>query len=101
MLQQPNRPTCILVSDDFSSSGAFRAARAAALRVPEDLSVAGYDGIGYLKNYYPRLTTVDQDADRIGQSAACMLIDQIDGAQSETRTIPARLISGETVRLVG
>ena len=101
MLELPNRPTCILVSDDFSSSGPFRAARAAALRVADDLSVAGYDGIGFLKDYYPRLTTVDQDAESIGQSAACMLIDQIEGAHSETRTIPSRLISGETVRLVG
>ena len=100
MIRLENRPTCILVSDDYSSSGALQAARAASLRVPEDLSVAGYDGIGWLSNFFPRLTTVDQDADRIGQTAACLLIDQIEGAPPETRTIPARLIPGGTVRKV-
>ena len=100
MLGLPERPTCILVSDDFSSSGACLAARSAGLRVPEDLSVAGYDGIGYLKNYYPRLTTVDQDADRIGESAARMLISLIDGAPPENLTVPAWLIPGETVGLM-
>ena len=97
MLQLPDRPTCVLVSDDFSSSGAFRAARSMGIRIPDDLSIAGYDGLGYLKNYYPRLTTVDQDADQIGQSAACMLISQIEGAAPDNLTVPAWLIPGETV----
>ena len=101
MLSLENRPTCILLCDDFSSTGALRAADAEGLRVPEDVSLAGYDGIDYLQNLQPRLTTVDQDAESIGQAAAQMLISQIEGARSETRTVPARLISGETVRMVG
>ena len=97
MLRQQEHPTCILVSDDFSAAGAFSAVRAAGLRVPGQLSVAGYDGIGYLSNYYPRLTTVDQDAEAMGESAARMLISMIDGAPPENLTVPSRLIPGETV----
>ncbi len=101
LLALPDPPTCILLCDDFSSSGAISAAQKAGLQVPEDLSVAGYDGIGQMQNFYPHLTTVDQDAAQIGQTAARMLIAQIEGAPPETRTIPARLISGDTVRQAG
>ena len=100
LLNLDDPPTCILICDDFSSSGALNAAQKAGLKVPEDLSVAGYDGIDMMQNYYPQLTTVDQDASQIGQTAAQMLIAQGEGAPPETRTVPSRLISGETVRLV-
>ena len=97
LLNLHDRPTCILLCDDYSSSGAISAARNAGLRVPEDVSVAGYDGIGQTQFVYPRLTTVDQGAALIGRTAAHMLIARIDGAPPETRTVPARLIAGETV----
>ena len=100
MLQLPDPPSCILVCDDFSSTGAISAAQKARMQVPEDISLAGYDGIGLMQNYFPHLTTVDQNATRIGQTAARMLISQIEGAPPETTTVPATLISGETVRMM-
>ncbi|MDD3410119.1 MAG: LacI family DNA-binding transcriptional regulator, partial [Eubacteriales bacterium] len=45
LLRLPRRPTCVFVSDDCASLGALEAAADLGLRVPEDLSVAGYDGI--------------------------------------------------------
>ena len=66
-------------------------------RVPEDLAVAGYDGVEMMRNFYPPLTTVDQDATRIGSIAADLLISQIEGAAPETRMVSATLVRGETV----
>ena len=98
LLALKDPPTCVLLCDDFSAPGAITAARTANIRIPDDLSIAGYDGIGQMQSFHPRLTTVDQNAGQIGQAAAQMLIAQIEGAPPETRTIPTRLIPGETVR---
>ncbi len=101
LLELPDPPTCIFVCDDFSSPGAISAAHQHGLRIPEDLSLVGYDGIEQMQYSYPRLTTVDQDAEQIGRTAARMLISQIEGNPSATEIVPAKLISGETVRMVG
>ncbi|MBR1584527.1 MAG: LacI family DNA-binding transcriptional regulator [Clostridia bacterium] len=104
MLAQPDRPTCILICDDFSVTGALRAAQKAGLRVPGDLAIAGYDGIAQMQNFYPRLTTVYQDAAAIGRESArhlITLIERPDQAAAGLFTIPCRLIPGQTVGKVG
>ena len=97
MLSLTKPPDCILLSDDFSYTGAMTAALQFGLRVPEDLSLAGYDGIEIMRNFTPRLTTVDQNAAVIGKTAAQLLIAQIEGAPPETRTVESVLVAGETV----
>jgi LacI family transcriptional regulator len=70
------------------------------LRVPEDLSIAGYDGTRIAALTRPRLTTVDQDTERMGRQAARYLIDRIENprtAVSETGMIPTRLVKGESI----
>ena len=100
LVERPDRPTCILIPDDASSFGAIEAVRRHGLRMPEDVSIAGYDGIRQTQTLHPRLTTVFQDAEAMGQEAALMLIDRVENPASnatETRLIPVRLIEGETV----
>ncbi len=100
LLKLPQRPTCILVCDDYSVTGAMRAAQKAGLRVPDDLSLAGFDGIPQMQLFYPRLTTVQQDAQAIGQEAARRLIRQVEAPNAEDQllfTVPCTLIPGETV----
>lgn len=97
-LQKP--PTCILMPDDQSSLGALQAAKMLGLRVPDDLSIAGYDGIRLTQLLQPRLTTIEQDTKRIGAQAAEFLIDRIENprtAGSETAVIPVKLIEGESL----
>ena len=96
LLNLPEPPECILGCDDFASNGVMALALERGLKVPGDLSVAGYDGIEMMRNYHPRLTTIDQNAVCIGQTAAELLIDQIEGAPPETRTVPSILVPGET-----
>ena len=60
--------------DDFAAFGGINAIRARGLRIPEDISVAGYDGIAAARYLEPQLTTLKQDAEQIGCVAARQLI---------------------------
>jgi len=100
LLQLPNRPTCIIMADDYSALGGMEAIRDAGLRVPQDISVAGYDGVGILQMCRPQLTTVQQDTLRIGQAAAQKLIQLIEEPHTtfqDVVSVPSHLIPGETV----
>lgn len=94
------RPTCIIMPDDYAALGGMEAIREAGLRIPEDISVAGYDGVELLQLCRPRLTTVCQDTVRIGQAAARKLVHLIEQPRTtfeEIISVPCRLITGETV----
>lgn len=68
------RPTALLCSNDLLAVRCVRAAYLAGLRVPEDLSVVGFDGIALGEDLTPQLTTVVQPNRLIGQSCVGMLI---------------------------
>ena len=100
LLALPERPTCIIMSDDYAALGGMEAIRAHGLRIPQDISVAGYDGVPLLQMCQPRLTTVAQDTAAIGAAAARKLVHLIEQPRTtfqETISIPCRLIPGETV----
>ena len=98
LLSLPQRPTCVLVCDDYAGLGVFRAAAECGLRIPEDLSVAGFDGISQMQSFYPRLTTVYQNAPLIGRESARLLISGIENEGGPRSVcIPVRLVPGETV----
>lgn len=71
--------TALLAYNDFSAIGAMGAFREAGLRIPEDVSVVGFDDIPAAVFTNPGLTTVRQPLQRMGQIAAKTLIDQIEG----------------------
>ena len=96
----PVPPTCILMPDDHTALGALDAAAELGLRVPEDVSIAGYDESRIAALTRPRLTTVAQDTDRMGRQAAVYLIDRIENprtAGSERAMVPTKLVKGESV----
>ena len=100
LLQRPDRPTCILLPDDASYFGAMAAAQQCGLRVPEDISFAGYDGITITQSIHPRLTTIRQDSEGMGREAALRLIDRVEHPNTAAREpvcIPVQLITGETM----
>ena len=82
LLRMEDRPTCILLPDDVSAFGAIEAIREAGLKVPEDISITGYDGVVYSQLIYPRLATIRQDTGRIGREVAKPLIFNIKHAQN-------------------
>ena len=100
LLDRADRPTCILLPDDASYFGALDTIREKGLRVPEDISVAGYDGVRSVQAVHPRLTTIRQDSDALGRQAALQLIGQIDhsnAAAGGSILIPTTLIEGESL----
>src|SRR6185295_17333355 len=74
LLELPARPTAILAINDLLAIGALRAAGDLNLRVPDDLSLVGYDDILMAKYLVPRLTTVSKDAVRLGREAFQLLL---------------------------
>ena len=102
MLSLYDPPTCIIMPDDVSALGSFIAARDRNLRIPDDLSVVGYDGISFTQISGPGLTTVYQDTDEMGKRAAELLLSRIRGEEiSEVRMhtmVETQLIKGHTVK---
>ncbi|HEX2985447.1 MAG TPA: LacI family DNA-binding transcriptional regulator [Caproiciproducens sp.] len=100
LLRLPNRPTCIIMPDDYAALGGIDAIEAAGLRVPEDISIAGYDGIALSQVIKPRLTTLKQDTEMLGKEAARRLIQQIENPLTtitENITVTGKLIEGQSV----
>ena len=102
LLALPEPPTCILAPDDYAALGIIKAIRQKGLRIPEDVSVAGYDGISVSQALVPKLTTVRQDTERIGSEAAKRLIRLIESPMTtplEGVLMPVELIKGESVSI--
>ena len=100
LLRLPEPPTCILLPDDVCYFGAEEAARKLGLRVPGDVSFAGYDGISMTQAIRPRLTTVRQNSEGLGEEAAARLIGMIEHPEAVSRLptfLPIELLTGETV----
>jgi DNA-binding LacI/PurR family transcriptional regulator len=75
-----NKPfTAIFAYNDISAIGAIRALQEQGLRVPQDVSVLGFDDIPGAAFHTPSLTTVRQPLNRMGEVAAQTLLDRIEG----------------------
>lgn len=91
-LKEP--PTCICYPDDFSAFGGMNAINERGLSIPDDISIAGYDGIRIARHLEPQLTTIRQDTAEIGRLAAEKLISLIERPKS---TIIGQLVVEGTV----
>lgn len=86
-LPPERRPTAIFAANDLSAHGAIEAIHEAGLRVPEDVSVVGYDDTWYALVTSPPLTSVNMAVDLIGRRAAEMLIASIDGRPDQQHAV--------------
>lgn len=101
LLALRERPSCLFFSDDYSYIGGLNAIYEAGLRVPEDVSIAGYDGINLARVVSPRLTTWHQNTEELGRTVARKLIERIEHPRSavpELIIVHGELLEGETVR---
>ncbi|MET8505863.1 LacI family DNA-binding transcriptional regulator [Streptomyces sp. NPDC004787] len=85
------RPTAIVCDDDILAAGACKAARRLGLRVPEDLSVTGFDDLALATAVEPELTTVALPAERIGERGMAALLAVLDGREPEGGDLPVTL----------
>ncbi len=101
LLALPQRPSCILFPDDYAYIGGFNAITEAGLRIPEDISATGYDGIHLARVISPRLTTWRQNTGELGRTAAARLIERIEHPRTtlpEHLVIRGSLFEGDSVR---
>ena len=94
-----DRPTAIFAANDLTCVGALSAAAALGIRVPQELSLAGFDNSVFARLRALWLTSVDATALEMGQQAARKLLARIDDpdAPGETILLPPRLeVRGST-----
>ncbi|KAB1940998.1 LacI family transcriptional regulator [Micromonospora sp. ALFpr18c] len=87
LLRLPERPTAIFAGSDIQAMGVLRAARQCGLRVPEDLSVIGYDNLPVAAWTDPALTTINQPLRDMAGIATQMLLDLANGNEPATSRI--------------
>lgn len=100
LLDLPNPPTCIMYPDDYAAVGGMNVIKERGLRIPEDISVTGYDGIELVRMMDPKLTTLCQDTGKIGSTAAHKLINLIEHPKTtliDKFSIDGVLFKGATV----
>ena len=87
LLDRPDRPTAIFAGNDQHALGVYEAARQRALRIPQDLSVVGFDDLRVARWLSPPLTTVRQPLAEMGRAAAQMLGELIEGRPLHSRRV--------------
>ena len=99
LMNLPERPTCIIFPDDYSYIGGLNALNEMGLRIPEDISAVGYDGINLAKVLH--LTTYSQNVEQLGKVAAEKLISLIERPKTtliDRIMIPGGLLEGTSVK---
>ncbi len=79
IIAENKRPTALFVWDDRLAIGAMKAVLEAGLSIPHDIAIVGYDDIEISAYLYPPLTTVRQPTHQIGQTAARVLLNKLEG----------------------
>ena len=78
-----NLPTSIISLNDRIAIGAINRLREDGIRVPEDISVVGYDNIAVAEHFFPTLTTVDHQTDRMMDLAVRGLLERLDPGNTD------------------
>ncbi len=92
MLQSPDAPTAIFACTDIHAMGVYEAARVNGLRIPDDLSVVGFDDIPMAEWASPPLTTMHQPLAEMAELAVHILLDRQDGDRSPRMELETKLV---------
>ncbi len=87
LLQMRQPPTAMFSANDLAAFGAMDAIREAGLRIPEDVSVIGFDDITQASLAYPKLTTVRQPLQEMGRVAVKLLLEQIHHPDTKIKQV--------------
>lgn len=105
LVQRKHRPTAIFASNDLMALGVMQAIHEQGLRIPQDISLIGFDDIPQASLVHPQLTTVRQPLEQMGRIAVNLLIEQIEHTEDSERairrvTLATRLIERESCRSI-
>jgi DNA-binding LacI/PurR family transcriptional regulator len=98
LLSLPTPPTAVFACNDLMAIGAMEAAAQMGRRIPQDVAVVGFDDVPAASWVRPRLTTIAQYPEQMGEILARSLFERINGVQREALRfeIPCRLIERES-----
>ncbi|GAB7103837.1 LacI family DNA-binding transcriptional regulator [Streptomyces phaeofaciens JCM 4814] len=86
LLDRPDRPTAVFAGNDLQALGCYEAARELGLRIPEDVSVVGFDDLPVARWVGPPLTTVRQPLTEMAEAAARLVLELGRSSSEETPT---------------
>ena len=92
LLAMEAAPSAVFAVSDTLAIGAIKAFRRVGRRVPEDISVVGFDDIPVAELFEPGLTTIAQPARELGAAAAELLLQRLRGEAAESRTLQHALV---------
>ena len=99
LLERNPDVTALFAMSDVMALGAIRALADAGKRVPEDISVVGFDGLQIGEYTLPRLSTVSQSVEQLVERSMNLLLEGIEtGMQAKHEVVPVRLMLRESVR---
>ena len=98
LLSRPDRPTAVFAANDISAIRTIEVARELGLRVPQDLSVVGFDNVPESVLCSPSLTTVAQPLHDMGATALRMLVELLAGREPTHPRVrlPVRLVERDS-----
>lgn len=96
LLASGEAPTALFAGNDQMALGAFRAILDAGLRIPQDISVVGFDDIDEAASFPTPLTTVAQEWDELGEAAVRIVLDMLGGGPPSHVTVPTRLVQRDS-----
>ncbi|HHF3017399.1 TPA: substrate-binding domain-containing protein [Vibrio diabolicus] len=102
MAQRGTLPSSIFVSNDMMAMGVINAANELNIKVPEQISIIGYDDIHIAKFMSPSLTTIHQPKYRLGQAAVETLVRKLDDKSTEAQVVQLEptLIERKSVKIL-
>lgn len=99
-LSLKERPTAVICANDLVAIGVIKVLTKFGLKVPDDVSVVGFDDIYLAKHFPPGITTVSQNYDQLGQTAINVLVDLINEKEAKKETvIPTSLVLRDSCKL--
>lgn len=87
LLRRPDPPTAIFAANDLQALGIYEAARQLGVRIPQDLSVIGFDDLSFTQWSGPPMTTVRQPLVQMGAAAADLVLELASGRQPANNRI--------------
>jgi LacI family transcriptional regulator len=97
LAEKGDRPTAVICTNDYLATGALIEAKAAGLRVPQDISITGFDDVELARHADPPLTTVHVPAAEMGRTVAQHIIDTLGGLEPEIPSpLEAQLVLRES-----
>ncbi|MBJ7905497.1 LacI family DNA-binding transcriptional regulator [Streptomyces sp. DSM 110735] len=98
LLRAPDRPTAVFAGNDLQALGLYEAARELGLRVPDDLSIVGFDDLPVARWVGPPLTTVRQPLTEMAEAAARLVLDlgRTDSASTRVELATSLVVRSST-----